>query len=187
MTEALLRLSMDLVARRGWTALSLWDIAQASGLTEDEVRQVFPSKSAVLQSLHAVQTQALANEGIQDNPLDRDALFEQVMIPFEALYPYREGLAAVIRDSLSSPCSMSQFLRVWDVALHRTDRFWGGGLRATLGRKALGLVILATLRVWVSDDSPDLGKTMATLDQSLERLLHLCPLHPDLSRMEALK
>lgn len=187
MTETLLRLSMDLVARRGWAALSLWDIAQAAGLSEDEVRDVFPSKSALLQSLQAVQAQALADASIQDSPPDRDALFEQVMIPFEALHPYREGLAVVIRDSLSSPCLMGPLLQVWGGALDRTNRFWGGGLRAALAQKALGLVILATARVWVSDDSPDLGKTMAALDQSLERLLRLCPLYPDLTRTEALK
>ena len=187
MTERLLRLSMDLVARRGWTALSLWEVAQAAGLTEDELRDVFASKSALLQSLQAVQAQALADGNLQDTPPDRDALFEQVMIPFEALQPYREGLAVVIRDSLSSPRSLGQILQVWRGALDRTDRFWGGGLRAILAQKALGLVILATLRVWVSDDSPDLGKTMATLEQSLERLLRLCPLHPEVPRTEALK
>ena len=45
-----------------------------------------------------------------------------------------------------------------------------GGLRGALRIKALGLVYLATLRVWLRDDSPDMAPTMAALDRHLRRL-----------------
>ena len=41
---------------------------------------------------------------------------------------------------------------------------------------ALGLagIYLYTLRIWVGDNSPDMGKTMAALDRALDRAEGLC-------------
>ena len=44
------------------------------------------------------------------------------------------------------------------------------GLRASLGRRALGAVYLRTLRVWFRDESVDLARTMAELDKQLRRI-----------------
>ena len=51
------------------------------------------------------------------------------------------------------------------------------GLRGALRVKALGLAYLATLRVFLRDDSPDMAATMAALDRNLShlgRLARLC-------------
>ena len=51
------------------------------------------------------------------------------------------------------------------------------GLRGALRVKALAVAYLATLRVFLRDDSPDMAATMAALDRNLShlgRLARLC-------------
>ncbi len=55
-------------------------------------------------------------------------------------------------------------------AMLEAARLSAGGLRGLLRAKALGLAYLATLRVFLRDDSPDLAATMAALDRNLSRL-----------------
>jgi hypothetical protein len=53
------------------------------------------------------------------------------------------------------------------------------GLKGLLRTKGLAMVYLNTVRVWVRDETPDMSKTMAALDQNLrraERVAALCNL-----------
>ncbi len=55
-------------------------------------------------------------------------------------------------------------------AMLEAARLSAGGLRGLVRAKALGLAYLATMRVFLGDDSPDLAATMAALDRNLRRL-----------------
>ncbi len=44
------------------------------------------------------------------------------------------------------------------------------GARGALRRKGLAIVYLDTMRVWLSDDSPDMARTMKALDGHLRRI-----------------
>jgi hypothetical protein len=44
-----------------------------------------------------------------------------------------------------------------------------GGVRGVLRIKGLALIYLATLRVWLRDESADKARTMAALDTQLRR------------------
>ncbi len=55
-------------------------------------------------------------------------------------------------------------------AMLEAARLSAGGLRGLLRTKALGWAYLATLRVFLRDDSSDLAATMAALDRNLSRL-----------------
>src|SRR3546814_17327248 len=44
------------------------------------------------------------------------------------------------------------------------------GCRGVLRRKGLAAIYLATMRVWLRDDSEDMAKTMAYLDRQLARV-----------------
>jgi hypothetical protein len=44
------------------------------------------------------------------------------------------------------------------------------GIRGAIAIKLVARAYLAAMRVWQSDDSPDLARTMATLDGQLRRI-----------------
>jgi hypothetical protein len=55
-------------------------------------------------------------------------------------------------------------------AMLETARISSSGMKGLIRTKGLAAIYLATLRVWLKDDSPDMAKTMASLDGYLRRV-----------------
>ncbi len=90
---------------------------------------------------------------------------------FDALQPHRAALSVILRDSFGDPQALfavPQLLNsmAWMLeAAGLSAAGWRGRLRVRL----LAALYLGVLRVFLRDDSPDLTKTMATLDRRLRR------------------
>jgi COQ9 len=92
---------------------------------------------------------------------------------FDALTPFRAGLARLARDARRDPCILVPVTCRLDRSLRWMQELAGlrsHGLRARLQRRALLAVYLRTLRTWLADDSGDFAKTMAELDTLLRRV-----------------
>ena len=75
------------------------------------------------------------------------------------------GLA---RDPVMGLCGLASLARSMACMLEAAD-LSASGLRGIVRIKALSAIYLATLRVWLRDESPDLSRTMASLDRHLRR------------------
>ena len=95
------------------------------------------------------------------------------------------GAIAIVR---SGPCNPETLL-CEPLRLRRSMRWMleaadlsSAGLRGQLRIKALCALYVSMLRVWLHDDSEDMGRTMAVLDRRLRRLdrltRSLCNLAP---------
>jgi len=170
-----LETAMTLAAEGKWQDLSLAEIADAAKLPLAKVYPVYPSKQAILGAFfQRIDTAVLAAEepGAREGSA-RDRLFDVLMRRFEALQPYREAMATLIaaqaRDPLSAACGLARLGRSIACMLEAAG-ISTSGVRGMLRIKALGAAYLATLRVWLGDESPDMGPTMAALDRHLGRL-----------------
>ena len=91
---------------------------------------------------------------------------------FDSLEPCKAGLHRVVRDlPRDPPTALAVTLRArrsmaWMLAAAGID---SDGLHGLLRIKALAVVWALALRDWFSDDSPDMSKTMASLDKLLAR------------------
>jgi AcrR family transcriptional regulator len=171
----LLTAAFALLAERGWGGLSLLALAERSGLPLIEVHRQLPDRRAILQALSERVDQAMLEvdraelEGLPP----RDKLFELIMRRFDALTPFRAGLARLARDARRDPCILVPITCRLDRSLRWMQELAGlrsHGLRARLQRRALLAVYLRTLRTWLEDDSGDFAKTMAELDTLLRRV-----------------
>ncbi|MFQ5775467.1 MAG: TetR family transcriptional regulator [Kiloniellaceae bacterium] len=167
--------AMKLAAEKGWRDLSLAEIAEAAKLPLSKVYPVFDSKAAILEAFsRRIDAEVLAAEepGAREGSA-RDRLFDVLMRRFDALGDYRQAVGNIVcdigRDPLIGLCAASQFRRTLACMLEAAD-LSASGLRGAVRIKGLGLVYLATLRVWLTDDSPDMARTMAALDRHLRRL-----------------
>lgn len=170
-----LETAMKLAAEGQWRDLSLAEIADAAKMPLATVYPVYPSKQAILSALfRRIDAAVLEAEdtSAREGPA-RDRLFDVLMRRFDALGPYREAMANIIdaqaRDPLAAACGLARLCRSMACMLEAAG-FSTSGLRGTLRIKALGAAYLATLRVWLHDDSSDMAPTMATLDRHLGRL-----------------
>ena len=174
-SKTVIETAMKLAADRGWRDLSLVEIAAEAKLPLAEVYPLFTSKQAILAGFsRAIDATILASQ--QADPPEgpaRERLFDVLMRRFDALQPYREAIAAVAGDQARDPvalcCTLAQLRRsmacMLEVADLASDRCKG----AVRVNGLIG-IYLATLRVWLKDDSEDMGKTMAALDRRLRRV-----------------
>jgi AcrR family transcriptional regulator len=172
-SKSVIAAALQLAAERGWADLPLADIAAAAKLSLAELYALYPSKTAILIALSRdIDRQVLAGleEGAEEST--RDRLFDLIMKRFDALAPYRDGLAAVARAAGRDPAAvlrgMGQLARSMGLMLEAAG-VSSSGLAGLVRTKALGAIYLATMRDWFHDDSTDKARTMAALDGRLRR------------------
>ena len=170
---AVIKAALALAAETPWNDVSLTDIAAGAKMAENDLRALFSSKVAILTAydrsiddLVVAQAKSIS----LDDPM-RDRLFEAIMLRLDILQQDRAAVSnilhatvpgnpkAVLAGICGLRCSMFQML---DLCGDETQ-----GLLGRAKGKALGLIYLNTLRVWLKDESEDLGKTMAALDKAL--------------------
>lgn len=171
----LLATAMDVIAERGWTRFAFAEVAARARCTLVDVRRDFVNRGAILDALSRRLDEGMLDidrAELADLP-SRDRVFELIMRRFDAMAPMRAGLTRLLRDAgrdpelvLMTACRLDRSL-TW---LQDAAGLRAHGLRARCQRRFLTLVYLQALRVWSSDDSSDLAKTMAALDKQLRRI-----------------
>ena len=169
--------TLQLAAQQGWRHTSYADIAAASGLPLAELLRRYPTRLSILADLsrRADAAMVAAVEG-DSGESTRERLFAVIMARFDALQPHRDGLRRVIADSRLDPCAVLAAGRTLERSFGWMLELAGvsaSGLAGLMRRKALGLAYADVVRVWLEDDSADLGKTMAALDRRLAQLERL--------------
>lgn len=172
---ALIAAAMTLAARDGWRRLTMAAIAAEAGMAPTEAMAVFASTSHLLAGLGSRFDDAvLAELAVVDDTGDegvKDRLFDILMRRFDAMAPYRAGLAAVVRDLPGTPLAALRQLCRLEQSMARMLTAAAVPATGPLGAlrvKGLTLVYANALRVWFDDDSADAAKTMAALDRGLE-------------------
>ena len=172
LADRLIDAALRLAVKRGWRNVTLAEIARAAGASLAETYRIMPSRSAVLDAFaRRIDAEVLAADAVEKDSLrPRDRIFDVLMRRFDALQRHRKSVAAILRDSGRDPvallASAPQFLR---------SMRWMGeaaglpmdGLGGLLRTHAIGTAWAATLRTWLADETPDLARTMAALDQRL--------------------
>ena len=173
-TDPVIRAAFDLAARLGWRHVGLADIAAESKLSLAKLYGRYRSKTDILIGFaRDIDAAALAGTGKpSEDESTRDRLFDALMRRFEALGPYKDGLAAILRDGAGGPaallCGGASLLRSMAWTLESAG-VGSNGLKGRLRTKGLFVVYLSSLRVWLRDETEDLAPTMAALDKRLAR------------------
>ncbi|GBQ32502.1 TetR family transcriptional regulator [Gluconacetobacter sacchari] len=169
--DALLRAAMERAALYGWARLSVVDAARDAGMPLEEARRRFPAKTAILLKLGRLADEsALVDDGSTGTV--REQLFDALMRRFDVLQQYREGVRAVMRALPFDP-ALALFLAATTAQSMR----WMAGAAGLDTSGPLGALRLQgligvwtyTMRAWERDDTEDMSRTMAALDQALDR------------------
>ena len=165
---------MRLAAERPWNAIELVDIAEAAGIGLAELRDLFPSKGAVLGALsRRIDREVLegTTDDLKDEPA-RERIFDVMMRRLDALAPYKRALRRIMNALRDEPLSLAALNR----SALNSMRYMLAAARISTegplgGLKLQGAVIVFsnTLQTWLEDDDPTLARTMARLDRELRR------------------
>jgi len=170
--EAAVEALMRLAAEQPWNDIEVGDIAREAGLSLAELRDLFPSKGAILGGLaRIIDRTVLEDDGsdLAEEPT-RERLFDVLMRRLDAMTPYKPALRRISYALRGDPLSM---LALNAVALN-SHRYMlaaaGIDTEGPLGRLKLQGVVIAFARVtetWLDDEDPALARTMARLDKEI--------------------
>lgn len=169
--EALMRLAVS----RKWSEIELADLAAEAGMSLASLRDLFPSKGAILGSFsRMIDKKVLQKVEVQPNELEdesaRERLFDILMQRLDAMTPYKEALKRIYEEIKSEPVTL---LSLNQVAINSHRYMMAAANLSTEGRfgfvKVQGIVLSFSrvMQVWFRDDDPDLSRTMACLDREL--------------------
>lgn len=162
-----------LAARRPWDEIELGDIAAEAGVSLAAMRNLFPSKLAILGGLTKIVDEAVlaGTSGDLAGEPARERMFDLVMRRLDALTPYKEGLRRVVpllrRDPLALAALNRSSVNSWRYLLASA----GISTEDALGHVRVQGAVLLMARVldtWLDDDEPELSRTMARLDRELK-------------------
>lgn len=179
LTRRVAEAAMRLAAERGWRRVGPIDVAKAAGVPLAAVYRHFPDRADLLGAVSTVADEAvLAGDDADAAGEDmagetaRDRLFDVMMRRFDALLPFRDGLTVAVRDLRREPFTALAFARRYGRSMAWMLRAAGidadspaGAVRAA----ALGALHARVFRVWLTDDTADLSRTMAALDAELRK------------------
>jgi AcrR family transcriptional regulator len=170
--EAAVEALMRLAAEQPWNDIEIGDIAREAGLTLAELRDLFPSKGAVLGGLtRIIDRKVLEGDlsGLEEEPT-RERLFDVLMRRLDAMEPYKPALRRIAYALRGEPLSMLALNGVM-LNSHRYMLAAAGiDTEGPLGQLKLQGVVIAFARVtqvWLDDEDPALARTMARLDKEI--------------------
>jgi AcrR family transcriptional regulator len=160
------------IVHGGWRRLSMAGIAAEAGLPILRVYRAFPSQPAILCGFFERVDQMVLTAPVEAEADERprDRIFDLLMRRFDALGPYKEALEVLGRELPTDPCAAlaagARLLRSMQWMLEAAE-ISTSGIGGIIAVKLTAAAYVATFRVWLRDDSPDLAPTMAALDRRL--------------------
>lgn len=166
--------ALILAQQIGWDFVSLRDIADEADVSLSELRGYFDDKHDILTGFgRRIDRKTLERVGESDpDESPRDRLFDVMMDRFDVLNDEREAVIAILHSFRAEPKQALLSLphlgksMNWMLEAAGIDTRGYAGLAKIVGLK---IVYLKVLREWCADESPDMGKTMASLDKELSR------------------
>jgi AcrR family transcriptional regulator len=171
--DRLFEAAMALAATKPWHRVTLAEIAAEAKVGLGDLHGVYRSRTAILVDLsRRVDAAMLAVEdkdAAEASP--RERLLDVLMRRFDALEKHKDAVASILRsggEPLGALRLGGALVRSMGWTLEAAG-IASGGVIGRAQAQALAAIYASAVLVWLRDDSPDLGKTMAHLDHCLRR------------------
>jgi len=175
--EKILDKALELAAERTWEDVRLQQVANALGISLDEVRQYYRQKDDLAEALFDRADRAVlaASDSAEFRQLNgRDRLRKAIMIWLHELAPYRHVVIDIFKYKLEPGHIHFQVLGALRVS--RTVQWFleaAGSRTSHLSRimEEVGTtsVYLSTLIYWLTDPSTESGRTNDFVDRLLRK------------------
>jgi len=174
MTDGALDAFLALVAEKGFSEVSLRDVAAKADAGLADLYRRYPDKVALVSGFLARTDDAVlasTPRAIDPEETARDRLFDVMMRRYDAFKPHRAALQsirqAVTRDPLLA-LALAPAIRRSMAAMLEAAGLASEGLAGAVRQNGLLAIDVAVARVFDQDETQDLSKTMAALDSRLK-------------------
>ncbi|MEC9022678.1 MAG: hypothetical protein VX597_03600 [Pseudomonadota bacterium] len=171
--DQILSIALTLAEEEGWSGVTIEKIAKRVNLNESKLLESYPTtKHVVLALMKQVSVEVFDRLDPDDSSEPtKDIIHNALMSRVEVLSKNREAYKSILGSLFFNPRdAIFLYSEIMNI-MARTLQIAGiknTGLLGHLRKKALVAIYLSTLRVWISDDSPDCARTMSFLDKRLQ-------------------
>ena len=171
--DQILSIALMLAEEEGWSGVTIEKIAKRVNLNESKLLESYPTtKHVVLALMKQVSVEVFDRLDPDDSSEPtKDIIHNALMSRVEVLSKNREAYKSILGSLFFNPRdAIFLYSEIMNI-MARTLQIAGiknTGLLGHLRKKALVAIYLSTLRVWISDDSPDCARTMSFLDKRLQ-------------------
>ncbi|EKE09385.1 MAG: regulatory protein TetR [uncultured bacterium] len=174
MKEKAFKACLMVIEKEGWKAFTFAKAAEVSGIPLSVFNKYFPTPSDVMIHLFQKIDKSVLEHHVPSEGLSpKDALFEILMERLDEAMPYKPVLKRFWHEWVLSPDDFPSLACQGYTSMTWMLEAVGLNHRGILGFlrvQGLTALYLLTLRTWLEDETPDLGKTMAFLDKGLSTL-----------------
>lgn len=172
--QKIIHAGLQVMAAQETQKITLLDIANKLSVAEQDLYPFIQHPSDIF-NLITRQTNTLLAQDYESDPNipKRDQYFDLIMERLDLLQPYKTDIARFIKNIPKNPLVLATFFPDFERSIILMMRLAGDHPdQASHYTIRLGLTgaYLSTIRIWIKDDSEDSAKTMAHLDQCLNRL-----------------
>lgn len=164
---------LKLAAERSWDFVGFEDIADEAGIALSDAHEYFDDRSDILAAYgRMLDRKMIENFGAGGDMSCRDKIFDLLMERFDIVNENRDAILSVLHGFRGDPKEAVLSFPHLGRSMARTLTAAGiqtGGIFGVVKVAGLTGIYLYTLRTWKEDDSPDMAKTMATLDKALDK------------------
>ncbi|MEE2998381.1 MAG: TetR/AcrR family transcriptional regulator [Pseudomonadota bacterium] len=173
--EKIILATLKLAETMPWQEVTMNKIAKAAKIENSTLNENFSSKLSILSAFNRqLDEQAMKNfSNITNMGSIREQIFEILMARFDSLNLHKIALNSIYKetvpiDPIASSHGFNNLINSMEIILNIV----GIATRSPLGcikTKVLGAIFFRSFRTWLKDESPDMAKTMATLDKDLAK------------------
>lgn len=164
--------ALKVAETKPWRDVTVFDIAAAMGAPIEDLAglTVGDAVDAVEEAFDAAAAKGV--QGVDDQVLVRDRLFDLAMRRFEAMETARGGVRAIEIALERDPAALAhQHIRTvrtarWLLALAGIE---ADGVPGVARAQGLAVILAQARSAWRQDDAGDFVKTMAALDKALRQ------------------
>jgi len=157
-----------LIAEKGLGKARLSTLARQFKVPLPRFYEEYPSIETILSRfIDQVDAAMLENVGDLETSTKRDIYFDMFMSRFDVLQEHRDGVKRWLTELPKHPTLWSATLKRWDQSLSLMLDVAQDSPLLPVKKIGLAGIYFVTLRSWLEDDTPDMAKTMVSVDKTL--------------------
>ena len=176
--DAIIDAALNCASGIGWSKTKMQNITKELNTDITALNKFYDDKTDILIGYgRRIDKDVLNNiSTFTKDDTNKDKLFEIFMERFDILNDNRDAVLSILSSFKNDPCTALTSLphlnhsMGWMITAANIQI---SGIKGSIIVGAITLAYLNTVRVWMSDVSEDMSKTMAALDKNLDHLKHL--------------
>ena len=168
-----IKLAFKLIEEKGWNDFSLEKLAKEESIKIEDLIFFFKDETKLIESFSEMIDEQVIKE-VDLNEFNqnsvKDNIFELIMIRFEMLSPYKKSLDILLKQLKYEPKTLKKLTKKIFNSLDLFLEISNAKNNYVFDFLKLNIMFIIygyTFKIWLEDDSKDMGKTMAEVDKWL--------------------